>query len=293
MQTKLKQKLFSKKVFGVPAFLIALAVMSVGVSAAVLSYYGTVQQTFTIAQSVLLSGDTTFAGSATGGDTQISEINTLINNANNPVVVKFSTDVRNPSDITDGVVTTYQGVLQLSSKNTDTWAITPDKKATLYYSISGSEFKYKVDTTNDLSGYIVVYYPDISETKPWNIANAVNLGVVSNDWTTSTLTTSLPITGDYNANPNEGNSYCDKENTYDSYTHCSGAKIWIMPAEDLGNWSPTNWLFETDLISYSANGNNELTLPANGGGVNFEVINNFAANLVPGTYNITTYVLPQ
>jgi hypothetical protein len=67
----------------------------------------------------------------------------------------------------------------------------------------------------------------------------------------------LPTSPDWNINPSP--DYCSNNNNFDSYAHCSGAKLWIVPTSDLTSgalpltaWNPTTYLFETDLVTYSS-----------------------------------------
>jgi len=297
------KKLMNKKVnmFGksVPVFVIALLAIGL-VSAALLPYFGLITGDAIVSQSVTLEDSPIpgeWGGNFVAGKTIIDcddddSGHSLKNHADVEVTVELETTCVSSEDC-DGITTEVYGILELTSKETVGWTATDDRKATLYYTVVGDEFKYKVETvTGDLTDYIVVYYPDVNEAKDWNIANAVNLGAVTDVWTTSTLATSLPKAGDYNANPNEGDSYCSGENGYDYFEHCAGAKIWLMPLTDLGGWNPDAWLFETDLIVYSDTTDGKIMLPANGGGFNFCVENDFAINLVPDTYTIETKILP-
>ena len=96
------------------------------------------------------------------------------------------------------------------------------------------------------------------------------------------------------ANIDDSANYCQDP---DNYEHCKGAKLWVVPTGDIEdsnlNWANmANYYYETDLIVYSDDTNNVITLPANGGGFNFCVKNDFAFNLVGDTYAIGTEVQP-
>ena len=291
MNTKnIKQKLFSKKIMGVPAFTLAMVAMVGLGSAALLTQYGSITATISVAQSVLLSGNgvledgtVTYDADTTAGNTYTSDIYTLINNANVPVTVKLDTTYV-PND--GGITTEYQGVLELTSKDTNTWQPTNNKKAKVYYSIVGNTFTYNIvnETNLDLNQYTLIYYKD---------------GVIGLEGRLANPQPAITVSGNIGNLPasDDANAVADYSQTPDYYMHKTGAKLWLVPTSSLSgntiNWANmANFLYETDLISYSANSNNELTLPANGGGVNFEVANTFNPALL-GTYTITTQVVPQ
>jgi hypothetical protein len=164
-----------------------------------------------------------------------------------------------PSDCT-------QTILTLENKNSTTWAIIGGDgiSATLTFGTIGPTFKGTL-TTSGLGGsigYALIYYPDnVNRFVSWNGAggvviatwngNVVNLAINNN------LGINLPIPADWNVNPVP--NYCNNNNGFDSYAHCAGAKIWIVPTSDLTggpvlplvNWNPVAWLFETDLVTYT------------------------------------------
>lgn len=286
--------------------LIGLVVLAGVATAALLPYYGEVTGTVDVDQSVKInekmwtSPDNIYDGSLVAGSSMM-EVFPIKNFAEVQATVYVNDICEAELEDNDciGVTTSYVGVLDLTTKNPSTWEATGVMEATMLYSLVGEEFSYRIDTTSNLDGYIVVYYPDVSATgtddpgkKPWNINNAVIIGDVTDVWITSDLSIGLPDVNDYNANPDEGDSYCNGENGYDYYEHCSGAKIWLMPASEFGSWSPEDWLFETDLIAYTQTSSNNFVLPANGGGVNLGIINDFNVALKPDIYTITTFVRP-
>jgi len=271
-------------VFGIPLLLVLGLVSGV-----LLDSYGSWVTTIGVETPITIDGiqgkvgETIFTGISSGQEVLGGQINVENSDINERDIIVSST-------LEDGITTSYVGVLDLVTKDTATWIDNGEMKATLYYTVIGNEFKYKVESENDLSNYIVVYYQDINEEKDWNIENAVNIGDVSNEWTVGNLDSNLPNEVDYNGNPNEGNSYCLLENGYDSYKHCSGAKIWLMPEVDLGLWNPNGWLFETDLIRYFQNGDNEMTITSEGS-VEFYPLFDIE-ELVSGKNVITTTIEP-
>jgi len=109
MNTKnIKQKLFSKKVFGVPAFLVALAVMSVG-GIAVMAFYGTSTATFTVAQSITVNPTTYSFTGIIQGDTKTYNMS-ITNAANNPITVVYTPMAGFPDGTTATPVMTTNGI---------------------------------------------------------------------------------------------------------------------------------------------------------------------------------------
>jgi hypothetical protein len=160
--------------------------------------------------------------------------------------------------------------LTLENKNPTTWvAQTGDTiKATLTFNPVSSTFDYTL-TVTDLTAntqYALIYYKDQnSRFVNWGgdagkvIATFTTDG--GGDYNSGSqsvnLDMNLPSSPDWNINPSP--DYCDLHNTFDDYTHCKGAKLWIVPTSDLTSdnslpldaWNPTTYLFETDLITYS------------------------------------------
>jgi len=132
--------------------------------------------------------------------------------------------------------------------------------ATLTFGTVGPKFTGTLTTSGlQAKDYALIYYPDQATRFTnwggaggvviaiWN-GNANNLAIDNN------LVPNLPIPADWNVNPVP--NYCNNNNGFDSYAHCSGAKIWIVPTSDLSSlpltaWNPTTYLFETDLVTYT------------------------------------------
>lgn len=316
---KEENKKMSKKklmVFGVLGlFAVCL------VSAALMSYYGVWTGTFTTTQAVLTTGDPTFSfdDKTYGAGESFSDCdNSVKNNAGVPVAIQFGTTcssgllgsddgTRSESLIDwssfdgiacDGITTEIYGVLELTNKNvvfgSSPWDIIGTKTATVKYTIVGDEFEAQViDSTGiTLSEYTLIYYKDNSDRFD-NPAKAILITNVNKD---------LPYVEDGNV---DEYNYCGtvdniaKGWTGDNYEHCHGAKIWLVPTADIDmtngvlTWSNAgNYLFETDLIVYSDDASNEITLLANGGGFDFCVQNDLVTNLEVDTYTIETKILP-
>jgi len=131
----------------------------------------------------------------------------------------------------------------------------------------GDEFTYNVTGKLFVPGcYYLIYYadkPDRFDASQWGGANPGALvatlcaeapdGVVSKTGSID-LGINMPEPPDYNINPDPWNEYCTCPDNYD---HCCGAKLWIVPCDDYNtssnevtNWNPTEFLFDTDLIWY-------------------------------------------
>ena len=153
-----------------PVFAVALLLLAGTGFAALLTHYGQVTGDVTVSQSVLVDGEPYSATSltytpdtVTAGSTQTSDVHYVKNNAEIDATIQLSTTCQNSigyddgtqtsmrinwSDVggwreeCDGIVTSYVGVLELTSKNAN-WQPTDDMKATLYYSLTGNEFGYE------------------------------------------------------------------------------------------------------------------------------------------------------
>jgi len=163
---------------------------------------------------------------------------------------------------------TYDSSLTLENKDAS-WAVISEDgvQGTLEFNSSGAEFEYRFAATGLQSDteYCLIYYADFDPRfEQWGGNNPgkyiATIGTNGNGNYAATagsidLGMDLPCTPDWNINPNP--DYCDNNNGFDSYAHCCGAKIWLVPAtaysivEDrVTNWNPTAFLFETDLVAY-------------------------------------------
>ena len=153
---------------------------------------------------------------------------------------------------------TYDSSVDLDNKNPSTWvAIADDISATVEYSSIGEEFAWHVSGTAKLANteYSLIYYAD----KPDRFVNwgGDNPGALIGTFTTNgngdfdeygytELDMSIP-------HPNDAN--IDEYDYTDEYGTAHGAKLWIILSNDyttpaLIAWHPTEYLFETDLITY-------------------------------------------
>jgi len=134
--------------------------------------------------------------------------------------------------------------------------------ATLIYNPSGNEFEYALvgSGLKPLTEYSLIYYAD--EPDRFVDWGGNNPGALIGSGTTTgngnlvmddsiNLNMNLPCPPDSNI---DGEDYRDT----DGYSNAHGAKLWLVPSSlysentkmIIGGWNPTEYLFETDLISY-------------------------------------------
>jgi hypothetical protein len=157
--------------------------------------------------------------------------------------------------------------LYLCKKDTTTWQCieTGIYRATLTFDPISPTFKGTLTTwgLGDSTNYALIYKPDkANRFVDWNGAGGIVIATFTGAQSKvglaidKDLEMNLPNTGDWNINPSP--DYCLKHNTFDSYVHCKGAKLWIVPTSDLTDdsklpldaWTPSTYLFEEDLITY-------------------------------------------
>ena len=151
---------------------------------------------------------------------------------------------------------TYDLSVDLDNKNPTTWErISDDISGTLEYNTSGDTFSYSFSATGleHSIAYSLIYY---ANPYPGN-----NPGCLIGTGTSSSTGT-LTITGTPDLNmslptPPDANMIIDHSVAPDFYVHAHGAKVWLVPSscydstnKKIGTWSPTRFLFETDLINY-------------------------------------------
>jgi len=228
--------------FGIP--LLAIAIVSALV---VLSFSVTVNTS----QSVFVDGEPQ-AIPCLGGETCIGEPVVITNNANVNAELKLVND----ADCED-VEISYVGKLDLTKKDTTTWAATGNA-IEIIYTVVGENFEY--DDSNLPEGYILVYAMD-KENRFSEYATVIKVEDIDEG---------LPTLGDWNADADP--DYCNLNNGFDSYNHCVGAKLWAINEDDLGTetegvyelaWTDmVNYYYETDLIYYFANAEDNIIVPA-------------------------------
>jgi len=260
--------------------IVMLSLLVIGVAtASLLTYFGVITSTTIIEQSVLVDGKDIIGGSLELIDD--GGVHTLVNNANVDAVVKLEPSCTALVGDCEGITTTYVGVLNLTKKDTADWSVYIGDKIEITYTLVGETF----EVTGVPEGYTLIYYKDAEIELGERIANPQPAILI-----TPTIG-NLPKDNDANLN-------ADYSQAPDNYLHKTGAKLWAIPEGALSGttlvWSLwDDFLYETDLMAYSANGDGNITLPANGGGINFRIVNRFDAALAPDTYTINTTVVPQ
>lgn len=225
-----KKKLLVFGVFG----LFAVALVSA------IGYYALFSVSFNVIPSITLSECNDVLGDVYDGDIVEGSECVLTNEA----PTERSLVITN--DAIDDIELTYKGTLSLTQKDTSTW-VAVGTPIEVSYTIIGNEF----EVTGVPEGYTAIYYKDNVVGLEGRLVNpqpAISIIGIGN----------LPQIDD--ANIDELANYCAEP---DNYNQCKGAKLWIVPNEDLSdstlNWANmANYYYETDLIQYNAEG--EITL---------------------------------
>lgn len=299
-------------------------------SAALLTFYGVISTTVTVQQSILLDAaalpgsssiEDQISEGAPGGETFCFK-HVLENQMSVEGMVGLETECHfgESTDCT-GVTTNYYQIeptttLILENKDASWDVISDSTKGVLTFDTVKTTFDYTINVTGlaATTPYAIVYYAD-----PWAgnhpgavIGTFTTLGDGSYSGSGSTdLGINLPSSPDENID--KVPDFCDFHNLNDNYTHCHGAKIWVVPTTDLTNdnslpldaWSPSSYLFETDLVVYldcnelveqyfttlTGNPVTNITIPSEGS-KDFLVCYAFDQAVAPGTYNITTRIIP-
>ena len=209
------------------------------VSAAIIDYYGSIEQDISIASPIVIDGETVESIGGYSCGSYSGELVTITNDA------PFNVAVEITNDAPEGITVDYVGTIELSKKDVvfgaEPWTLIDDK-VQVEYTVIGDSFNAEV--TSPISGYELVYYKDNSD-RFTNPATAIAVGdVVGN----------LPYEEDGNADEYD---MCEIE----GYSNCHGAKIWYVPSDAVTDgvidWGrASEFYFETNLIQYG----NELTV---------------------------------
>jgi len=232
---KLNKKIL---MFGLPLLMVGL-VIAIGC-------YALFSVSFNVSPSIAIDGNTTQElGEVFDGATIEGTPITLTNNA--PTL----RELKIVDDAPEGIVTSYIGSLSLTKKDTSTWEAIEGTEIEIGYTIVGENF----EVTNVPTGHTLIYYKD-DESNADDAERLVTIGEFS-----EAITENLPHPNDWNWG--ELADYCDGNNGFDYYNQCKGAKLWIVPTEDIVSgeltWSDmANYYYETDLIQYNSDG--EITL---------------------------------
>ena len=310
-----------KTAVGIFAVLIAATLIASG---ALLSYYGKIETTATITQALTLNGQSwdspiEYTIGSPAGNTYVKGPVSMKNRADSPIPVTFGTTQEwkntygNWVDASDAVTVRYFGELILDNKNNcisgGAWSLIPGDGTggLLKYYLDGSTFDYEFNATGLTSStdYSLIYYADFEPRfDTWGGNNPGKLiGTFTTDDTGNiALTTGIVNLGmDLPSGADANIDEYDYSGTPDNYTLHHGAKIWLVPTDDLtsGNlplamWNPGNYLFETNLISY-----HDYDDGAGAGFIAYQGITNFwieytfEPDAMPGSYRIITEVQPS
>jgi len=211
-----------------------------------LGYYAMFSQTVNITQPLSFNG-LEQSVDCNSGETCLGKAMTVTNDGDTPRIVKI---VKTSGSEDIGLA--YVGLLELTKKNTTTWKPTGIEEDTveITYTVVGEIFEY----SGVPEGYTLVYYKDAIVGLEGRLESPQSVVQV--------IDGNLPQEDDANLDAN----YSD---TPDWYAHSTGAKLWAVPNEAIlaGNvldWSLMNdFYYETDLIYYFDNIDNEITVPAN------------------------------
>jgi len=162
--------------------------------------------------------------------------------------------------------TIYTGYLDLENKDYTTWGILDEDNigGTLGYNTSGPTFDWGLEATVLTDGtYALIYYADFTGDRFGDWGGNNPGAVISNtiEATGGIISTSgsIDLSMDLPCPPDANQFEISYSGFPDFYDHAHGAKIWLVPVSALSGgslpvtaWPPDdNWLFETDLITYS------------------------------------------
>ena len=277
--------------------MFVIPLLAITLVSAAIGYYAIVGITLNINQPISVTGDLAQNIDCDAGETCMGDSVRVDNTGSTPKTIVITDDNLNLD-----VEVNYIGALALDNKETTGWTrIADGMEGVFYHMITGEMMGFHVEAEglNPITEYSVVYYIDSGATdpvngKPWNLANSEELATATTDLLGvleldgGVDLGDLPLSLDYNANPDVGDSYCNGENGFDDYLHCNGGKIWIMPKSDFDTavWNPDAWLFEAeDLIKYFDNANGEYVIDA-GSYVEFFPLIQVSQHASSGTSNI-------
>jgi len=202
------------------------------VTAAIVTYYGTIEQEMNIELPITIVGETELTNGYSCG-VYTGEVITITNDA------PFEVDVEITNDAPEGIDVEYVGTLELSKKVVDfgnsPWDL-GDDKVEVTYTVVGDSFNAEV--TTPITGYELIYYKDNSDRFN-DPANAIAISDVSGN---------LPY--DLDGNADEYNM-----TEIEGYSNAHGAKIWYVPSDAVTSgvidWSrASEFYFETNVIQY-------------------------------------------
>jgi hypothetical protein len=319
-----------KTAIGIFVVLISMALVASG--AGLLSYYGKIEASAEVSQSVTVDGQNwdepiTHEFDINAGCTEIYKYK-ITNNACVEAPIDITTDIDGYGKGTDGVNVDYYlmdgwKTLTLENKDPDSdWdVIEDDYYAEFTYNPCCPTLNWELEGTFEANtDYVLIYYADQPERfTNWGGAPAMKIaefnsgdGNFSESGNMNFGNKCLPMEDDWNIGPDA--DYVSE----DGYVHGKGAKIWLVPESiydgtdtELKSWVPDEILFETDLMAFFDCSVNPIPnyietyfdyeTPMSGTTYTLQpgeeiclfVEYNFDVATIPGTYDITTTVVPN
>lgn len=150
--------------------------------------------------------------------------------------------------------------IELRQKDSNWEVINEDTiGADITFNTCGITFDYSIDYWGIEGEYSLIYYLDhYPRYEDWGHVYVIdNLILTGTETTTGNMDMlAIPFVGDWNAGPD-----ADYGADPDNYEHIRGAKLWIVPTDNLVDttplqetilnaWTPAAYLFETDLALY-------------------------------------------
>ncbi len=241
----------NKKILLLPLF----AILIVGTVFAITNFYGMFSVTLNVTQPI----DVLYNGHSIFGEEQLINLDCDAGE----VCLGKAIQLKNTGDVDksvfaedvspDGVNIDYVGKMIFVDKNLVTGEEGTNTEE-IVFSVTGEEFV----ATGIPSTHKLVYYPDMGDF----VTNVANIKVYSEN-----TFPSLPILTDI------GDDYCNVR-TGDNLSvanpnalACNGAKMWLVENDYVsqlktGTWTPSNILFETNLITYTVSSDGEILVPA-------------------------------
>ena len=318
----------SKIVLGVLSILIASTLV---VSAGLLSYYGKVETTANVQQSVVIDGHNwdepiTHELDINAGCTEVFK-HKILNRACVDASIDITTTIDGHGNGPEGVDVQYcllpgWDYLHLENKDASWDPIDDDYYADFWWNPCCPEFTWEIEGVfKPEADYVLIYYADQPDRfTNWGGAPALKIADITTDsdgyfsaGNSVELDSCIPYDYDWNIGP-----VADYVAS-DGYLHGKGAKIWLIPAEFydgddnvMTGWDQSEILFETDLIAYFDCNINPIPeylwsyleyecpyslgfpyILSPGEDLCLFISYTFDVAIIPGLYTIETQIIPQ
>jgi len=256
-----------KKISKIVLVLGAILISTTLVTAALLTYSGKVNTTMTAQQSVVISDG---HGWKNWDEPITRNLGNVVHCTDYCYKLWIKNQACKPADVTLTDVCTAapygdpagidiahyifgdSQTIELRQKDPVTWLVINSGTvgADITFNTCGTTFDYSINYWGLTGDYSLVYYIDqedrfVNWGKVFDIADLSFYG--SSTITGSADIPTMPYVDDYNSN----------HPVPDAYDHHFGAKLWLVPTSNLNaehnhliSWTPTAYLFETDLGFY-------------------------------------------